>query len=667
MRFPRPPFLALCAATLLTLAGCGDDDATATDAGQDAEAPAQGDCNPLDPSVCALPFPSAFYLREDATSESGYRVSFGAQSLPRHAQAGPVDPTYFNEKDGFSIHTPMLLYFEDVSLDGTVSHLDIGAYEATDTKTVIIDTETGDRLPHWVERDDTAEAHERALLILRPAVPMQFERRYVVGIRGLTREGGSAVEPSEAFAALRDGASSDDPDVEGQRAHYDAAIFPALEAEGFARDELQLAWDFRTSSRHSTLGQALAARDDALAQWGPEGPSYEIVRQTDASPENNNVFNCETGHIARELIVDVTVPLYTEVDEVGTMLTRGADGMPFQNGTTTAQFMIRIPCSVAEAGVPAPLIHYGHGLLGGYGEAEAGWLAQFINEHGYVVFASNWKGMAFEDTFAIIDMINTRPGAFNIVPERSVQGFVEFMAAAKVMKGALADDDAVKFPDAEGASVIDPERLHYYGISQGGILGGAYTALSPDVQRSVMSVGGMPYALLLPRSRNFDTYYSLLRLHLADHRERQIFVSGLLQQLWDMGEGAGYAHDMDKQVLLQTAINDHQVTTLGFHIQARAWGAASVQPQTRAIWGIEEREPPFEGSAMVEFLYHDVADEPVEARPPEREPELHRNGDPHECPRRHPGGQQQIDTFLKTGTIEHYCEGICDGLIMEDC
>jgi hypothetical protein len=662
MLSPRPPFLALCAATLLTFAGCGDDDTTPTDAGQDAEAPAQGDCNPVDPSVCALPFPSAFYLREDAASESGYRVSFGAQSLPRHGQAGHVDPTYFNEKDGFSIHSPMLLYFEDVSLEGTVSHLDIGAYEATDVKTVIIDTETGDRVPHWVELDDTARAFESALLIIRPAVPLQFERRYVVGIRGLVRDGGGAVEPSEAFLALRDGSSSNDSDVEGQRAHYDDAIFPVLESEGFARDELQIAWDFRTSSRHSTLGQALAARDDALSQWGPEGPSYTIQPGWEVQE-----WDCETGHIARELIVDVTVPLYTEEDEPGTMLTRGADGMPVQNGTTTAQFMIRIPCSVAEAGVPAPLIHYGHGLLGGYGEAQAGWLARFINENGYVVFASTWKGMSGADQLAIIDMLNTRPGAFNIIPERSVQGFVEFMAAAKVMRGAMADDDAVKFPNAEGTSVIDPDTMHYYGISQGGILGGAYTALSPDITRSVMSVGGMPYSVLLPRSVDFDPFFALFRIHFSDQRDRMLIIAGLVQQLWDMGEGAGYAHDMDKQVLLQTAINDHQVTTLGFHIKARAWGASSVQPQTRAIWGIEEREPPFEGSAMVEFLYNDIMGEPVEARPPEKEPELPRNGDPHECPRRHPAGQQQIDTFLKTGVVDHYCEGICDGLITEDC
>jgi pimeloyl-ACP methyl ester carboxylesterase len=658
----RPASRIAVVLTLITLAGCADADDHGT----------RGDCNPVDPSVCALPFPSAFYLDEDGSSTSGYRVSFGPTSLPRHSQVGHVDPQAWNEKDGFSINSPMLTYIEGVSLTGTVSHLDIAAYAAADVKTVIVDVGTGERLPHWVELDGTARGGDLPLLILRPAVPMQFERHYVVGMRNLVRADGSPVPPSEGFLALRDGTSSNDPDVNRQRTHYDTVVFPALEAQGFARGEVQLAWAFRTSSRHSTIGQALAARDHALAQWGPEGPPYTIVGTTD--------YDCATGGhgggIARQVTVQVTVPLYTEhpdpslpPDSPGSHLTRGPDGMPVQNGTTTAEFIVRIPCTVAENPAPAPLLHYGHGLLGGYGEAHSGWLGRFADEHGYVVFASTWKGMSGADNLGIINMINVEPQRFKIVPERSVQGFVEFMAAARAMKGALADDDAMKFPDATETlvSVVDPEELYYYGNSQGGILGGAYTALSRDVIRGVLGVGGMPYSVLLPRSVDFDPFFAIFRIHLADHRERMLFITGLVQQLWDLGEGAGYAHDMDKDVLLQVGINDHQVTTLGAHIQARAWGAATVAPQTRALWNIEERAPGFEGSALVEFLYNDIMDEPVGAHPPPKETDLPRNGDPHECPRRNPAGQLQINDFLRLGVVNQYCDGICDGLITEDC
>jgi hypothetical protein len=109
----------------------------------------------------------------------------------------------------------------------------------------------------------------------------------------------------------------------------------------------------------------------------------------------------------------------------------------------------------------------------------------------------------------------------------------------------------------------------------------------------------------------------------------------------------------DKKVLIQVGIGDAQVTTLGAHISARAFGASTVAPETRPIWGVDEAQPGFEGSAIVEWLYDDVPDEPVEAVPPGAET------DPHECPRRSPAGQLQIVDFIETGVVNQYCEGIC--------
>ena len=48
-----------------------------------------------------------------------------------------------------------------------------------------------------------------------------------------------------------------------------------------------------------------------------------------------------------------------------------------------------------------------------------------------------------------------------------------------------------------GRPLIDTRRLFYYGNSQGGIAGGALTALAPDFNRSVLYVGAMNYSLLL--------------------------------------------------------------------------------------------------------------------------------------------------------------------------
>ena len=58
--------------------------------------------------------------------------------------------------------------------------------------------------------------------------------------------------------------------------------------------------------------------------------------------------------------------------------------------------------------------------------------------------------------------------------------------------------------------VIDTSKLYYNGNSQGGILGGALTAVSPDFTRASLGVPAMGYSTLLTRSIDFDTYSTIL-------------------------------------------------------------------------------------------------------------------------------------------------------------
>lgn len=625
-----------------------------------------GDCNPVDPARCVLPYPSSFYLRE-ADTPTGYQVAFPAAAMPVSDNDVTLDPKYLNEKDGFSTLPALLFYFADVELTGVIGHQDLEAYAAADAKTVLLDVETGERVPHWVEFDATAPGAGERLVVIHPATPLRHGARYVVGVRGLTKKGGDPVDVSAAFAALRDKVGTGDGAVEGQRVRYNLDIFPALEEAGFARAELQLAWDFVTVSRENSLGRMQWLRDDVLAAIGPEGPPYEIKSTEDA--------DCAAmdASIGRTLIVEMTVPLYTETDEPGALLTRDDAGMPFRNGTKEVEVMVRIPCSLIDQPSPVKgrILQYGHGLLGGYGEAKGGYLSRMADDNRWIVVASDWTGMKSEDTIGVVSVLTENPTGFPTVPERSMQGFTEFLAAMRLVTTGLVDDPAVTFMagDGEPYSAIDPDKRSYYGNSQGGILGGAYLALSPDIERGVLGVGGAPYVLLLPRSADFDNFFGLLKGLYSDHRDIMVLIS-LFQNLWDPGESAGWAWAMNrepdpeigpKQVLLQVAIGDAQVTTLGAQIQARAFGAATVAPQTRPVFGVEEKQPGFTGSALVEWLYTDIPPEPVESVPPDKA------FDPHECPRREAAAQQQLRDFLEEGVVNQYCEGICQGLREVTC
>ncbi len=634
--------------TLLVACGKGDD-------------PLEGDrssCDPLDTSLCALPYPSSFYLADDPSTPTGKRVSYASDSMPINRDFDELDPTLWNEKDGFSTSGPLLTYFADVSLDGVVGHQDLGAYLEADARTVIVDAETGERFPHFVELDMTAEDMAESLLMLRNVAPFEHGRRYVVGIRGLKTNAGADVAVSEAFAALRDGEETEDYDVEFQRQHFEDDVFPVLEAAGFARGELQLAWDFTTVSRDNSLGRVLWMRDDMLERVGPNGPPYVV--------ENIEEGDCAAGDvIARSLDVVMTVPLYTVEDAAGTMLTRDEAGWPFYNGDTEVDVRVRIPCSVATDPKPSFMVQYGHGLLGDRTEVNTGWMSDFLQEQRYVAFATDWTGMADEDVGMISVMLASDLSGFGMLPERSMQGLVQGVAALELMRGDLASDPAVTF---DGVSVLDPERFGYYGNSQGGIMGGALVGLSNRLDKGVLGVPGSPYSLLLSRSADFDPFFLIFKNKYWDHREITLMIAAI-QHLWDPAEAAGYLHTMDdplpgspvKQLLLQVAIGDAQVTPLGAEFMARAYGAMTVAPETRPIWGVEEAQPGFSGSAIVEWEYTDVPEAPVENLPPDTE------HDPHECPRRELSGQAQIRDFFEGGTVEQHCDGPCVGLREDVC
>ena len=91
--------------------------------------------------------------------------------------------------------------------------------------------------------------------------------------------------------------------------------------------------------------------------------------------------------------------------------------------------------------------------------------------------------------------------------------------------------------------MIDTSHLYYDGNSQGGIMGGALTALSPDFTRAALGVAAMRYSLLLPRSVDFDQFAALLYPSYPDELSRPLILS-LIQMLWDRGEPNGYAHRM---------------------------------------------------------------------------------------------------------------------------
>ena len=212
------------------------------------EIPDDPDCDPLVPEICGMPFPSSKWLEADATRETGYTLRFGATTLPANTSGVHVDPEPYARLDGYGVGSPALAFFP--GLDGTdlpdESRIEESLGE--DARVVMLEVVGGvaKRIPCFAELDRAAQRDEERSLIVRPAVLLRENARYVVALRGLRNLDGELAQPSNAFVALRDQRAEGTP-VEDRIPRFEE-IFALLEAEGVERDGLLLAWDWATAS-----------------------------------------------------------------------------------------------------------------------------------------------------------------------------------------------------------------------------------------------------------------------------------------------------------------------------------------------------------------------------------------------------------------------------------
>jgi hypothetical protein len=265
---------------------------------------------------------------------------------------------------------------------------------------------------------------------------------------------------------------------------------------------------------------------------------------------------------------------------------------------------------------------------------------------------------------------------FPALPDRLQQGLLDemFLGRAMISAGGFTTDAAFHQDGTLGSgSVLDTSSLFYNGNSQGGIMGGALTAVTPDFTRASLGVPAMNYSVLLPRSVDFDPFAAILYPSYADELSRPLALD-LIQMLWDRGDPSGYAHRMTDdplpdtpahQVLLNVAFGDHQVTDYQADVEARTIGARAHRPvlfdgrwpDTNLLWRVPAiRHYPYTGSAAYYWDTGPTREEPagtvVGTDPPPYENVPNRSGaDPHGAPRATPAEQQLVSDFFE-GAIQ---------------
>lgn len=633
--------------------GTNDDDSSESSGGPTVPEPEPDvdwspvSCDALDPNYCAFPFPSNVHTVAAADTPTGRRVQIDPEAWPVTLDGTQVDLSVLERSDGFSTSGAMMVHMPGATVTGLPSPLDIGFSLDPESPSVLLNAQTGERVPHFSELDMSHAQADKRVLFVRPAVRLEEGTRYIVAIRDVLDADGDALPPSAAFEVLRDLRPTEDEGLDARRPLY-ADIFGRLEEAGVERGSLQLAWDFTTASRENITGTMLEIRDDALEVIGAGGPEFTIERIEDDFSDN----------ILRRVAGTISVPLYLETEETGTGFNWGDDDIPAQNGFAEFDFEVLIPYAAMEE--PAPILHVGHGLLGSLEEVRSGHYQRLANQHNFVLVATDWAGMATPDLLNVAGFLSAGEiHRFHTVADRLQQGIVNAIVFSRALQGDLGADAAL---DMGQHSAVDPSRVFYAGSSQGGIMGSVLLAVSPDIQRGILDVPGQPYNLMLNRSQGFNTYLGLLWQNYDNPIDIQFGLS-IVQMMWDRSEPAGYTHlirdgllpgSPPKDVLMQVAIGDHQVTTLAAHIMARSANIPNLGPVNREVWGVESVEGTVEGAAMIEYDWGNS--EPIENVPADDD-----NGEDTHGKLRNL--QISIETrvqFLLEGTIETHCDGPCD-------
>ncbi len=658
----------------------GDADMGDDDTGM-VERPAVG-CDSLDPSVCSLPWPSNLYLEPDAERASGYTLSFGTTSLPANNAGVNVDPDVFTRRDGYSLGTSIVAVFPNVDPTLLPDENAIEDSLADDAHAVLLEVDDAGnavgKVPYWFDYDAQEDDLAKRAVVGHPSVILKPSTRYVVAFRGLTDTDGAAIPPSAAFAALVAGDTASNPDLFFRQERFDE-IFGILDAQGWAKDDLTLAWDFVTASDEETHAPLLHIIDDALATTGEMGPELTVteVREFTADENADIAFEIsgtfEVPHYMREFRGVTSSPQRWE-------LNIGDDGLPEQNGTRDADFWVRVPRSALD-GTPHGLVMYGHGLLGSGTQVRGGHNSAIANGNNLIFFAADMIGMSEDEgdegAVAIVQDFNRFP----FMGDRLIQGQLEWVLLSRAMRERFGSLTEV----TDRGVVVNQDELFYSGISQGGIFGATFVAVSPDIDRGHLGVPGHTYSVLLHRSVDFTQFFVAMKAAYPDSRDQMLLLQ-LAQLLWDFTDPVSYYRNLTtplagrnpKEVLLAPAKGDYQVAVIQNEVVARSdIGIPLLENYD------DEREPalitpvsyPRDGSGVVLYDFGDPwpaagnhtdtfwfggsCDSSADCD--EANGQFCSGGtcsrDPHGKPRRQAHHTQQMVEFFRTGVITDVCGG----------
>ncbi len=582
----------------------------------DGAEPVQPTCDQPGVLTCLLPWPDNRLTVPDLNSPTGRRLAIPSDATPINVDGVALDVTDQNRGDGFSPNSMIVFAAPDVDLAKSgvpnSTAIEDSLYGSNPISLRDLDTETD--WPFWGELDEPS-----GLVTLRPAVALTEGHTYQVTIGALVTNQGQPV----------------DIDANKQQ------------------------WSFTVASEESLSSRLLYERSVAYEQIGDGAPKFTVdtvtpgdVQTIDGTLEIPNFLDND-GSPGGKLLFD----------------SAGNPSLNPEHPMYDAAFRCVIP---NEVSAPVPALLYGHGLLGSRSQVD--FFGAFAGQGTIGACAVDWLGMATEDVANLAGILSDM-SRFNEQADRMLQGIIAFQMLGRLTNSPMGFVSHPAFQNDDGSPILKADATVFVGNSQGGILGGAASAVSSEWNRAVLGVPGMNYSLLLPRSSDWPEFQVIFDKAYTRSEDRLLALA-LVQLLWDRGENGGYAQHLtadpypgleSKNVLLVEAFGDHQVANVATEVFARTIQAKLGAPALRdgrslsktPFWGIDPIDGyPFDGSALVVWDYGTPAP-PVGAAIP-TDPEYGR--DPHGAGSDEPLVLVQALGYLLGGQLLNVCgDGPCIG------
>ena len=614
-------------------------------------------CQPLyEGWDCLLPYPSNFFLEENPSTQTGFEVRHQGEGKLLTAQEYSADVNDWKAPDGFSIHAPIIFSF-DTRVDLAACATILGDKDLSiqpEHCTLILD-ESGNPVPHFVDVDGRAEADGKQMIILRTLASLLPETRYVVAVQNFSDLDGEPIEPPSGFRKLRDGNPTQSQELESQRAHFEQDIFPVIHKLGLNQDGLQLAWDFTTGSVNWALADMIQVRDLTMAWLDENTPEIDIAA----------VVTENSGNSSFTIYGEILGPLVMENQAPGAILARDESDQVRINGEVAFPFTATVPRGLVENNQTGLALMYGHGFFGERVEVESGAPRDIGNKTNSVMFATDFLGMSLHDMGPVVANLGHETAYALQFTDRVAQGMVNQMVLARAIKNQMHELDP--FQKDDGAPRYDPALVNYMGISMGHILGGVLAALSTDISRYCLNVGGAVFTHMMSRAIPFDQFLTVLNISIPDPFTQQKVIA-TLQPLFDRVDPAMWAPYVlgeplpgetslfERQILMQIAVADTAVPNFSSYQHARLLGLDLLSPSSKTPWGFNEVVPTDDvviQSAMTVYDYG-VDDSFYAISRAEEEGNV-----THEAVRRSPEAIEQLRVFYERGDIINPCGGPC--------